>query len=250
MPTGAGRVVVARFHVLPVSPGQDRPAFSQVPGVTPLAMRRLRSAGSRRAIARARVHLARRPDVSRRHARGRAGHSRLHRAIGRLRTDAGRSEGDSCGTGGDAVRCATGGRSDHRQHRRPRRRFRPLLSDVFDISSRDRDATSSEICSSFRTLAAPASVGPPLAVWPPLPRARACGRLEWAVLTWTRPLSTSIDSWGRSPLTNGRSYRLDRAGIRALAGATPPCIMTDGRGPLPPTTLSTTTRRSTPRSNC
>jgi len=51
--------------------------------------------------------------------------------------------------------------------------------------------------------------------------ARACGRLEWAVLTWNEPAIQFYRQLGAVPLDEWQTYRLDRDGIRALAGATP-----------------------------
>lgn len=52
---------------------------------------------------------------------------------------------------------------------------------------------------------------------------RACGRLEWAVLTWNTPAIRFYRQLGAFPLDEWQTYRLDREGIRALAaGAAPP----------------------------
>ena len=52
---------------------------------------------------------------------------------------------------------------------------------------------------------------------------RACGRLEWAVLTWNEPAIGFYRELGAFPLDEWQTYRLDREGIRALAaGATHP----------------------------
>ena len=47
--------------------------------------------------------------------------------------------------------------------------------------------------------------------------ARACGRLEWAVLTWNEPAIGFYRELGAFPLDEWQTYRLDREGIRALA---------------------------------
>jgi len=52
--------------------------------------------------------------------------------------------------------------------------------------------------------------------------ARDCGRLEWAVLTWNEPAIRFYRQLGAVPLDEWQTYRLDRGGIRALAGANPP----------------------------
>jgi GNAT superfamily N-acetyltransferase len=51
---------------------------------------------------------------------------------------------------------------------------------------------------------------------------RDCGRLEWAVLTWNEPAIRFYRQLGAVPLDEWQTYRLDRGGIRALAGAIPP----------------------------
>ena len=51
--------------------------------------------------------------------------------------------------------------------------------------------------------------------------ARGCGRLEWAVLTWNEPAIGFYRRLGAIPLDEWQTYRLDRDGIRRLAGATP-----------------------------
>ena len=48
---------------------------------------------------------------------------------------------------------------------------------------------------------------------------RACGRLEWAVLTWNEPAIHFYRQLGAVPLDEWQTYRLDRDGIRALAGS-------------------------------
>ncbi len=52
--------------------------------------------------------------------------------------------------------------------------------------------------------------------------ARGYGRLEWAVLTWNTPAIGFYRQLGAIPLDEWQTYRLDRDGIRDLAGATPP----------------------------
>lgn len=52
--------------------------------------------------------------------------------------------------------------------------------------------------------------------------ARGCGRLEWAVLSWNEPAIHFYRQLGAVPLDEWQTYRLDRGGIRALAGASPP----------------------------
>jgi GNAT superfamily N-acetyltransferase len=51
--------------------------------------------------------------------------------------------------------------------------------------------------------------------------ARGCGRLEWAVLTWNEPAIGFYRELGAFPLDEWQTYRLDRGGIRALAGDAP-----------------------------
>lgn len=51
---------------------------------------------------------------------------------------------------------------------------------------------------------------------------RGYGRLEWMVLRWNTPALTFYDSLGAFPLDEWQTYRLDREGIRALAGGASP----------------------------
>ncbi len=55
-----------------------------------------------------------------------------------------------------------------------------------------------------------------------LAEARGCGRLEWAVLRWNAPAIGFYRQLGAIPLDEWQTYRLDRDGIRTLAGTTPP----------------------------
>jgi GNAT superfamily N-acetyltransferase len=52
--------------------------------------------------------------------------------------------------------------------------------------------------------------------------ARGYGRVEWSVLTWNAPAIGFYRQLGAIPLDEWQTYRLDRDGIRSLAGATPP----------------------------
>jgi hypothetical protein len=51
--------------------------------------------------------------------------------------------------------------------------------------------------------------------------ARDCGRVEWAVLGWNAPAIGFYRQLGAVSLDEWQTYRLDRDGIRALAGAAP-----------------------------